>query len=216
MAHLIDLRKKPKEAVKKIETVRKIGYPPLRRDSKRLSRPVISSESGVRVSNSVLRAVDNEHRLARPVISWEAPSFYYNPQKKYLSMIIMGLVAAGGGLWIFQKDSLSAIFLMMTSLMFILYANKKPTVSQIIVNDTGVSVADTHYPYRDLKSFWIDYNPGGNKELSLESKKWYLPYVKVSIAQKDPIEIRSLMLSFIPEKQHEASIADLIARKIGL
>ena len=131
-------------------------------------------------------------------------------------MIIMGLVAAGGGLWIFQKDSLSAIFLMMTSLMFILYANKKPTVSQIIVNDTGVSVADTHYPYRDLKSFWIDYNPGGNKELSLESKKWYLPYVKVSIAQKDPIEIRSLMLSFIPEKQHEASIADLIARKIGL
>ena len=177
----------------------------------------IRSENGRMVPAGIIsKHLAPEQQLKNPKISWEAPSFYYNPQKKYLSMVIVGLIAAGVGLLVFQKDALSAIFLMLTSLMFVLYANKKPTISSIMVDDVGVSVADTRYFYRDLKSFWIDYNPGGSKELSIESRKWYLPYIKVSIEDNDPLEIRSLMISFLPEKEHENSLVDLIARRIGL
>ncbi len=216
MAHTIDLRKKTKVLVKTPEVSKKNEYLVMPKGKMALSDRFIRSERGDLVSVKTINQSAPNRNLEDPQISWLAPSFYYNPQKKYLSMTIIGLMAAGVGILVFQKDVLSAIFMMLTSLMFILYANKKPTIAEITVDTAGVSVADTRYFYRDLKSFWIDYTPGGPKELSIESSKWYLPYIKVSIEDKDPLEIRSLMISFLPEKEHENSLVDLIARRIGL
>ena len=100
--------------------------------------------------------------------------------------------------------------------MLILYANKKPTISKVVVNQAGVIIDGHSYHYKELKSFWLDYNPSGLKELSLEAKKWYMPYVKISIENQNPVELRSLMINFITEKEHEKSLVDLISRKIGL
>jgi len=72
------------------------------------------------------------------------------------------------------------------------------------------------YYYKELKSFWIDYNPNGSKELSLETRKWYLPYIKISIEEENPVGLRSFMIDFVPEKMHEPSLIDFISRKIGL
>ena len=151
-----------------------------------------------------------------PQISWEAPSFYFNPQKRYLSLLITALALAGGAMLFWQKDTLTAIFLVLSSLVLILYSNKRPEISRIIVNQKGITVGDTLHYYKDLRSFWIHYDPGSSKELSLESKKWYMPYIKVSIENNNPLDIRSLMINFLPEKEHENSLVDIIARKIGL
>ncbi len=115
-----------------------------------------------------------------------------------------------------QKDTLTAIFLVLSSLILILYSNKRPEISRITVDQKGIAIGDTLHYYKDLRSFWLHYDPGNAKELSLESKKWYLPYVKVSIENNNPLEIRSLMINFLPEKEHEHSLVDIIARKIGL
>ena len=147
---------------------------------------------------------------------WEAPSFYYNPQKKYLALVVIALVAGAAALLFYDKDVLLAIFLMLSSLVLVLYANKKPDISKITIDQVGVSINENKYYYKELRSFWMDYNPGGLKELSLESRKWYMPHIKVSIEKEDPIELRSLMINFVPEKVHEQSLVDHIARKLGL
>ncbi len=147
---------------------------------------------------------------------WEAPSFYYNPQKKYLVLVAIILVLGAAALLYYTEDTLFAIFLFLSSLVVVLYANKKPDISKIAVDQVGVLINDRRYYYKELRSFWLDYNPGGPKELSLESKKWYLPRIKVSIGNEDPIELRSLMVSFVPERVHEPSLIDYIAQKLGL
>lgn len=151
-----------------------------------------------------------------PHISWEAPSFYYNPQKRYLSLVIMALLAGAAALIIFRYDTLTSVFLILASLVLLLYGKQKPTQSKIVIDQSGVSVDDIVYYYKDLKSFWIEYNPGGPKELSLESAKWYMPYVKVLLNEQNPIEVRSLVINFLPEKEHENSLVDLIGRRLGL
>ena len=108
------------------------------------------------------------------------------------------------------------MFLILSSLVLLLYSKQKPTTSKITVNQSGVSVGDEVYYYKDLKSFWIEYNPGGSKELSLESAKWYMPYVKVMLNNQNPVEVRSLVINFLPEKEHENSLVDHIGRKLGL
>lgn len=147
---------------------------------------------------------------------WEAPSFYYNPQKRYLALVIIALLAGAGAMLFYRMDTLTAIFLILSSLVLILYANKKPTISKVVINQAGVIIDDHAYYYKELKSFWLDYDPHGPKELSLEAKKWYMPYVKVSIENQNPAELRSLMINFIAEKEHEKSLVDLISRKMGL
>ena len=147
---------------------------------------------------------------------WEAPSFYYNPQKKYLTLVVIALLAGAGALLFYHQDTLMAIFLILSSLVIILYTNKQPGISKVIISQAGITIDDTTYYYKNLKSFWLDYDPHGSKELSLEAKKWYMPYVKISIENQNPVEIRSLMVSFVTEKEHEKSLIDLISRKIGL
>ena len=149
-------------------------------------------------------------------IEWEAPSFYYDPQKKYLALIIIALLCGAGAILFYRMDTLTAIFLILSSLVLILYANKKPTVSKVTINHAGITIDDVAYYYKDLKSFWLDYDPHGPKELSLEAKKWYMPYIKVSIEDQNPVSIRSLMVNFVIEREHEKSLVDLISRKIGL
>lgn len=169
----------------------------------------------VLLANPAVQAESNKIKPL-PKLSWEAPSFYYNPQKRYLAFVVIALFCGAGAMLFYQRDTLTAIFLILSSLVLILYANKKPTNSRIEVGPVGVRIDDQLYHYQELKSFWLDYNPGGPKELSLEAKKWYLPYVKVSIEDTNPLEIRSLMINFVPEREHESSLIDHIGKKLGL
>ncbi|MBI4158240.1 MAG: hypothetical protein HY505_01275 [Candidatus Yanofskybacteria bacterium] len=161
-------------------------------------------------------SIQKNNESASPKISWEAPSFYYNPQKRYLSLVTMALMAGAVALLIFKYDTLTSIFLILASVVLLLYSKQRPTISKITVGQSGILVNDIMYYYKDLRSFWIDYNPGGPKELSLESAKWYMPYVKVLLNEQNPIEVRSLVINFLPEKEHENSLIDHIGRRLGL
>ncbi len=155
-------------------------------------------------------------KTAPPQISWEAPSFYFNPQKRHLSLLILALALGGGAMIFFKKDMLTAIFMILSSLVLVLYSNKRPEISRVIINQSGVVIGNELYYYKDLKSFWIHYDPATIKELSLEPRKWYVPYVKVSIENNSPIAIRSLLINFLPEREQEHSLVDIISRKLGI
>lgn len=162
------------------------------------------------------QSVSGPHESASPKISWEAPSFYYNPQKRYLSLIIASLMLGTIAMLTFGDNILTSIFLILSSLVLLLYGSQKPAVSKIKVDQSGILVNDSMYCYKDLKSFWIDYDPRGQKELSLESAKWYMPYVKILLNDQNPVEVRSLVINFLPEKEHENSLVDQIGRRLGL
>lgn len=200
MTQVLDLRKKPK----------KVALP------EELSRQERGSLKAAKESPRQTLASTSPPSKEPPQISWEAPSFYFNPQKKYLALLVIALATGGGAMLLWNRDTLTAIFLILSSLVLVLYSNKRPDVSKIKIDQAGVVVGENLYYYKDLKSFWIHYDPGSLKELSLESRKWYLPHIKVSIENNDPLTIRSLLINFLAEKEHENSLVDIIARKIGL
>ncbi|MEX2090662.1 MAG: hypothetical protein WD989_00820 [Candidatus Paceibacterota bacterium] len=209
MTYIVDLKKHKKKAEEPTkvaeETAPKVVTPP----------PTVAEAPRAEIIEPT-PPPEPDFAKSPPSFLWEAPSFYYNPQKKYLAMIVIALVAGAVTLLSYHQDMLLAIFLMLSSLVLVLYANKRPDISKVKVDQAGVSINEKTYYYKELKSFWIDYNPNGLKEISLESKNWYLPHIKVSLEKEDPIEIRSLMVNFVPEKIHEQSLVDFIARKLGI
>ena len=220
MTRVVDLRRKekkevisPTEKVFLVDPVRSLA-----RAKSASPKDVGEASNGVeqKEKEKILRVATNPLPEKINRFEWEAPSFYYNPQKKYLTLIVIALFCGAGAMLFYRMDTLTAIFLIISSFVLILYANKKPTISKVVVNQAGVIIDGHSYHYKELKSFWLDYNPSGLKELSLEAKKWYMPYVKISIENQNPVELRSLMINFITEKEHEKSLVDLISRKIGL
>jgi len=208
---ILNLRKRPAQNSQKIREEIKIAEKPVVAVKQSELTPPQARQ------NFVTQNLDGQEQVPeKPEISWEAPSFYYNPQKRYLSLITVALLAGAAALLIFKYDTLTSIFLILASLVLLLYSKQKPTISKIVVNQSGVLVDDITYYYKDLKSFWIEYNPGGPKELSLELARWYMPYVKVLLNEQNPIEVRSLVINFVPEKEHENSLVDIIGRKLGL
>ena len=204
MAHIVNLRKLKK----------KVEEPP-----KKVEELLVVAQKPELATSNVVTTFDvpeMSEAKSPPRFDWEAPSFYYNPQKKYLALVVIALMAGAVALLFYDRDMLLAIFLMLSSLVPVLYANKKPDISKIKVDQAGVCIGERLYYYKELKSFWIEYNPHGPKELSLEARKWYLPHIKVSLEQEDPLELRSLMINFVPERVHEQSLIDLIARKLGI
>ncbi len=176
------------------------------------TRPVLT----VPTSTPIPARTENESLTPREFF-WEAPLSYHNPKKKYLtSTITAGLLIGAGAMFFFHQNSLTAIFMIVSALVLMLYTNKKPTMSKITINELGVAVDNQLYAYKELKSFWIDYVPGNIKELSLESKKWYLPYTKISFENQNPIELRNMLTNFLPEREHEVSLIDIISKKMGL
>lgn len=151
-----------------------------------------------------------------PQISWEAPLAYPRENKKYLVLLITGLSLGGAGMLFYGKDILTGIFLLLSALVLILHSNQKSDNARITINRSGIAINNIIHRYKDLESFWINYQPGSVKELSLESKKWYVPYIRISIENKNPLTMRSFLINFLPEKEHDNSLVDLIARRIGL
>ena len=157
-----------------------------------------------------------ESKRDKDEISWEAPDFYDNSQKRYLRIVILVLLVGSGAMFIFTDDLLTSIFLIMASFVLFLSGNKKTKAKRIIIDNQGILVGENGFLYSELRSFWIDYSPDENKELSLQAKKWYIPYIKMSLENQNPLEIRARLINFIPEKEHERSIADIVSKKLGL
>ena len=71
----------------------------------------------------------------------------------------------------------------------------------------GVLIADRLYPWSELKSFWIFYSPIRH-ELSFESKKALMPYMKIPLGGVDPEKIKEIVSKFLPEVEQQESLID--------
>lgn len=148
-------------------------------------------------------------------ISWQSKETKNTGKLKPLWLIIF--IAAGLGLLVFGFIQKNFIFIILTILLiFVIYQFSRPREKSdhFRINEQGVSINRTFYPYDFLKSFWIFYEPGVRKELSIESKKTIMPYIKMPLTDQDPNQIRNILLQYLPEVQQEDSLIDIIAHRL--
>lgn len=151
------------------------------------------------------------------VISWDAPLFFHRPNLKAVfgTSLAMALVAVL--VEIYQKSIITSAFFGLLAIIIIIYALRKPAIVRIEINPLGISMSGKKYTYKEIASFWTDYRPGaGVNELSIQLKKWHSPYIKLQIANQNPIHIRSFLIKFVPEIEHEETMADTIGRILGI
>lgn len=146
-------------------------------------------------------------------IIWVAPEFEKKEKKSSWfftgSLIMLALIAAAV---LIMKSFLFAIIILLAGLTIFLYSKKEPNQVKFSLTGGGIKIDNISYPYPNLKSFWIFYAPPQIKYLSIESKKTALPFIKIPLGEQDPVEVRSFLVQFLPEKHQEESLIDTIAR----
>ena len=96
-------------------------------------------------------------------------------------------------------------------------AGRKPRETEYEINPIGVRIGAVLHRYGEIVSFWIEYDPAlGIKELSIQLKKWYMPYIKIPVAEQNPVQLRLALLEFLPEIEHKDTLVEILARKLGI
>lgn len=146
-------------------------------------------------------------------ITWRIPEEVpVNKKSLYIFMVL--LVAAGVFSYI-KGNTLFAIFLLMGPILLVLREySVRPTIAGI--DSKGVSLGNHFYNFSSIKSFWVEYEPNGYKELIMDLNHWYLPQVKILFNQENPLTIRRLMLRSVPEIQSPPSLVDALIKRVGL
>lgn len=173
----------------------------------------------VDLRNSKKETAKNEETSpSKFMISWTGLLYYHNPDMKAVWSVVIIFWALAVISQIFQKIISSTVLMVMIGLMVLVQAKRKhKNTGEIVLSPRGIKIGNVNHNYSGIKSFWVDYEPEHRvEELSIQLKKWYMPYIRLPIEGQDPVRLRNFLLQYIPEVQHEISLSEIIARRLGL
>lgn len=149
-------------------------------------------------------------------IVWSGPLWAYPPNVRLAIVFSVLLLGVAAFFYLYRNEIITALFFLLASIFVLSNSHRKAPVTDFAVGPVSVHIGEREIKFSEIKSFWMEYNPGGIKELSIQLNKWYLPYIKIPFSDQDPARIHKIMIKFVPEKEHEDSAMDIFGRKLGL
>ncbi len=146
------------------------------------------------------------------LIAWEGPEFevYERDKQWYIAVLVVLLLIIIYAVII--NSPIMAITFILIGVVGYIYLQKDPRHLVFAVTAEGVVVGEELFPFGDIESFWIFYEPPHTYLLSLRMRNRALPYVHMPLHQVDPVELREALLQFIPEERQEMGVIDTIER----
>lgn len=150
-----------------------------------------------------------------PSITWRAPEF----ERKGKSIEwFLGLGAALFCLIIFgflTRNYFFAVLVVLTGFVLVQYARKEPQNRTFAISDSDLTIDAQRYPIESFSSFWIFYDPPRLKELSFRSKQRFMPYIRIPLANQDPVAVRRALIGQLPERKHRQWFFDEVVERLG-
>ncbi len=150
----------------------------------------------------------------KSLISWNAPEHHHIEKNNdwYWAVSIITITAAS--LAFIFSNFMFGILILVSSFALVVHASKKPKMILCEINDRGVVIDSTLYPFLHLESFWIDAHMRPSK-IILKSTKTFMPYITVQIEEVDPEKVRDILLNYIAETEHIEPLSQKIFEVLG-
>ena len=151
----------------------------------------------------------------QPLLAWEAPEFDASPERKRPLLIAGGMLVAGGIIAIALANYFFALFLVVAGVLLASFAYRSPKIVRFALTPHGVVVDSRLYELTGLASFWIAYEPPLFNELRLVSKKTIMPIIRLPLGEMNPLDVREILTRFLPEKQQDDTLIEILSRYLG-
>ncbi|MDZ7611252.1 MAG: hypothetical protein U5L10_00635 [Candidatus Moranbacteria bacterium] len=123
-------------------------------------------------------------------------------------LIFFALIAYG----LFTGNLLMSILFILIGFVLYAYEKKEPGTVEFTIIESGLLAQGHIYDFDSMESFWINYEPGGKKELILKRDNFFLPYLKIPLGNQDPVEAQEVLSEFLPEKEHIDPISKFLEK----
>jgi len=154
--------------------------------------------------------MEDQNITGKILKEWEAPEYahYEKSADWYWWTGLLAILMLVAAFW--QGSFLFGVLVLVGWFTVVIYAARPPRLVRFALTERGVLAADKLYLWQDLKSFWVFYKPPLHNEISIESKKTLMPYIKIPLGEEDPTKLRDTIKKFLPEEEQEESLIDNI------
>ena len=147
-------------------------------------------------------------------ISWEAPLHIYKEKNADWYWIVGIVTISIAIVAIILNNVIFAILILVSSFTLSLLASRKPDVVRMEINNTGIVVGNTQYPFAHLESFWVETREVYPK-IILKSKKMLMPFITVLLLDADQNNAREKLLQHLPEVEHTEPFLEKLLIYLG-
>lgn len=163
-----------------------------------------------------LTKVDKD--TGKELIAWQFPEFskqnYSRSWFIVYGAVLLGLLTYS----IFTANILFIFILIIAAVIIYINRRREPENIRLRITEEGIILNEMLYEWIEIKNFWIAYEPPEVKNLYFEFKNLLLPRLPIPLQDKNPVEIRNILLDYIEEdiEREGEPISDNISRKLKL
>lgn len=148
-------------------------------------------------------------------LSWEAEEYEHIPKKRwwFAALGLITFLLAGGAIYL--ENYFFSVFIIGSGITLALFARRRPEKVRFSITSEGLEIGHRLHAFENLSSFWIFFDPPLFKELSVESKKMFMPRLRLPLGDVSQEAVRGALSQFLPEEKQEESFIALLARIVG-
>lgn len=146
--------------------------------------------------------------------SWDVPEIDKYERKKswYLiaSLIFLLLLIYA----IFTANFLFAIIIIFITMILYLQEKHETVITTFDITPDGLIIGDKFFAYKEIKNFYIIYEPPEVKKLYIVFKNFLKPRLGIPLLDQNPVKIREILTKYLDEdleKEYEP-LTDKIGR----
>ncbi len=149
-------------------------------------------------------------------ISWSAPEYHYYEKGPRWYWGLIAIAAIIVVIALFQKNFLFAIFTVLAAILLGIWGTRTPRTFTFTLSEAGLDIGGKKfYPFDAFSGFSvISAIPESDTlgEIVLREKGVTGSWVKVIVGKDQLSEIHATLAEHLPESEHQASIAEHIAK----
>ena len=160
----------------------------------------------------------NQIEKGNTLLSWHFPEFetYERGPIWYIIFFIIG-----GALILYSiltVNFLFAVIVVMVTIIILLGHRKEPSEIDIDITEAGLEIGDKFYMYKEIKSFFIIYEPPHVMTLFIQLKSSTKPRLSIPLNGQNPVKVRDILLTFIAEdvEKDDEPGSDFLTRALKL
>lgn len=142
---------------------------------------------------------DNQIEKGNNLLSWHFPEF--ETYERTTTWYIVFFILAGALLVyaVLMTDFLFAVIIVMSSIIILLWHRKEPVELDINIMEAGIEIGNKFYMYKEIKSFFIIYEPPQVTTLFVQLRTNTKPRISIPLNGQNPVKVRDILLNFLEE-----------------
>lgn len=148
--------------------------------------------------------------MSTPLFHWQAKEYHKEEKSKRWYLVVVGILSTIIIYALLTNNPVMAVTFILIGVVGYLLLEKDPHPIDFTITDDGLTAGKELYPYENIQSFWLFYEPEGKQYISLHTRATLIPYVKIPLGDLDPVSVRDTLLKYLHEEKHTPGLIDIL------